>query len=230
MHIPDGFLSPGTSVVLLGVAAGFLVHSLAKVRQKFLVREKSAVLATPDGLEMGGRIKQRLTRYGRAKIWRMASVAAFIFAAQMINFPVAQGTSGHLLGGVLAAILLGPLEGFLVIAAVLIVQSLVFADGGLLALGANIVNMGLIGSMGGYYLYVLLKKRSGNKWLAVGLAAWLSVVVASAFCSLELAISGTSTLILTLAAMVKVHMLIGVGEAIVTIAMIKILKDAKSKS
>ena len=224
MHIPDGFLSPGASVALLGAAVGFLFHALKTVRQKMLVREKKSVLATPEGLELAGSTKTRLSKYGREKIYKMATVAAFIFAAQMVNFPVAHGTSGHLLGGVLAAILLGPLEGLLVIAVILTMQSLVFADGGLLALGANVFNMGVIGAVGGYYFYKYLLKYLKKMWPAAFVAAWASVVVAASICAVELAISGTETLGVTLPAMAGVHALIGLGEGIITVAVLLAMK------
>ncbi|MBU1178503.1 energy-coupling factor ABC transporter permease [Patescibacteria group bacterium] len=224
MHIPDGFLSPGMATVLLGVAASFFIHAWWQVRRRLLVEEKQAVLATTEGLELSGKVKTRFTKYGREKIWRMASVAAFVFAAQMINFPVAEGTSGHLLGGVLAAILLGPLEGFLVIAIILIVQSLVFADGGLVALGANIFNMGIVGAIGGYYFYKFLFKYLKKMWLAAFIAAWTSVVVAASFCAVELAISGTETINIVLPAMAGIHVLIGLGEGIITVLVLLAMK------
>jgi len=224
MHIPDGFLSPGTAVILLGAAVGFLFQALKSIRQKVLVKENKSVLATPEGLELAGSTRTRLSKYGREKIYKMATVAAFIFAAQMINFPVTSGTSGHLLGGVLAAILLGPLEGLLVIAVILTTQSLVFADGGLLALGANIINMGVIGTVGGYYFYKFLLKYLKKMWLAAFVAAWASVMVAASFCALELAISGTETLGVVLPAMVGVHALIGLGEGVITIVVLLAMK------
>jgi cobalt/nickel transport system permease protein len=147
----------------------------------------------------------------------MGVMAAFIFAAQMLNFPVAGGTSGHLLGGVLAAVLLGPWAGALVIAVVLVVQCLLFQDGGLTALGANIVNMSFVGSACGYWIYAAARTATSGKTLvAAAAAAWCSVVLASAACAVELALSGTVPLRTALPAMVAVHALIGVGEAAIT--------------
>ena len=137
----------------------------------------------------------------------MGVLSAFIFAAQMINFPVMGGTSGHLLGGVLAAVLLGPWAGAVVIASVLIFQCLVFQDGGLTALGANILNMALAGTLGGYFIYrVIAKLLGGRRGIVTGAvaAAWLSVVAAASLCALELALSGTSPLGLVLPAMAAV--------------------------
>ncbi len=123
----------------------------------------------------------------------MGMVSAFVFAAQMVNFPVGPGISGHLLGGVLAAVILGPWGGAGVIAAVLIVQCLLFADGGLIALGANFVNMGLIGAVGGYAVYAPLRRLIGGRAgivLGAMAAAWVSVVVSAGTCRLEMAASG----------------------------------------
>jgi cobalt/nickel transport system permease protein len=149
----------------------------------------------------------------------MGVMSAFIFAAQMLNFPVAGGTSGHLIGGVLAAVLLGPSGGALVITIVLVVQCLIFQDGGLTALGANVINMALVGSVFGYYVYRTVRAGSADKGrviTAVAIASWLSVVAASAVCAVELALSGTVPLRVALPAMVSIHCLIGFGEAVIT--------------
>lgn len=151
-------------------------------------------------------------------------MAAFIFAAQMFNFQVAGGTSGHLLGGVLAAVLLGPWSATLVMACVVAVQALVFQDGGLVVMGANIFNMGVIGTFGGFVVYRLLAGVLGGedraRIPAAGIAAWLAVVAGAAVMAVELAASGTSPIGLALPAMVGVHVLIGVGEALITMAAI----------
>jgi cobalt/nickel transport system permease protein len=194
MHIPDGFLNAGTSIGGVVVAAGGLGLSVRRTAQ--ILEEKQAPLA---GL-----------------------VAAFIFAVQMLNFPVAAGTSGHLLGGLLAAVLVGPWAGAICVAVVLIVQALLFADGGLTALGINIVNMALIGTFGGYGIFILLRRmlprtRAGVL-VASGVAAMLSVVLASIGFAIEYAIGGTGGApVSTVAtAMIGVHLLIGVGEGIIT--------------
>lgn len=149
-------------------------------------------------------------------------MAAFIFAAQMFNFPVAGGTSGHLLGGVLAAVLLGPWGGTLVMACVVGVQALVFQDGGLVVMGANIFNMGVVGTLGGYALYRAVAAVAGGEARmrvpAAAIAAWASVVAAAALMAVELALSGTTDLAIALPAMLGVHMLIGVGEGLITAA------------
>jgi len=149
----------------------------------------------------------------------MGVMAAFIFAAQMINFPVAGGTSGHLLGGALAAITLGPWAGMLVMTAVITVQGLLFQDGGLLVMGANILNMGLITAAIGYGLYRGSSLGNRSLKLAVaGVAAWLSVMGAALFTSLQLWLSGTSQLQIVIPAMLTVHAVIGLGEAFITVA------------
>jgi cobalt/nickel transport system permease protein len=191
MHIPDGFLSPPVWASGWAAAVAFLSWSVNKTRQ--LLQEKMVPL--------------------------MGVMCAFIFAAQMLNFPIMGGTSGHLLGGVLAAVLLGPWAASLVLACVLVVQCLVFQDGGLFALGANIFNMAVMGTLGGYGLFrVIFRLMPSSRGFAaaVAVAAWFSVVLASASCAVELAISGTARFGSVFLAMVGVHALIGIGEAFIT--------------
>lgn len=150
----------------------------------------------------------------------IAAVASFIFAAQMINFPVQNGTSGHLIGATLATTLLGMPFGILVMSLVLAIQCLVFADGGLSVLGANILNMAIIGSLAGGIInkYFFQENISSlKKYSYLSLTSWLSVVLAALACSLELSISGTIELLKVLPAMLIVHTLIGIGEALITI-------------
>lgn len=148
--------------------------------------------------------------------------AAFVFAAQMVNFPVAAGTSGHLLGGVLAAVLLGPWVGSVVVTVVLVVQALVFADGGLTALGLNLFNMALVGAVGGWYLYraVLraLPNRPGSVPVAAGISAGVSVVLAALCFTLQYALGGEGNAAVgaVAAGMAGVHTVIGVGEGLIT--------------
>jgi len=203
MHIPDGFLSTNVWAGAWVISAGVLGICIKKTKE--ILKDKMVPL--------------------------MGVVSAFIFAAQMVNFPVAGGTSGHLLGGVLAAALLGPWAGAVVIACVLVVQSLIFQDGGLTALGANILNMSIIGTMGGYILYRLAAKAIGGaKGIIIGvaIAAWTSVVLASSACAVELALSGTSPLHIALPAMAIVHALIGIGEAVVSSLVIGFVLKARS--
>jgi len=160
----------------------------------------------------------------------MGIISALIFALQMINFSIPGGTSGHLLGGALAAIVLGPNAGAIVIAVVLIVQAFIFMDGGVVALGANIFNMAIVGVYGSYLIYWLICKISKSKaafFISVAVVSWLSVVIASFFAALELGISGTYALEITLKAMVGVHMIIGIGEAVITVAIIAFINKAR---
>jgi cobalt/nickel transport system permease protein len=190
MHIPDGFLSPSVFASAWVAAAGGVAWALRRTRRT--LHERMVPL--------------------------MGVMAAFIFAAQMINFPVPGGTSGHLLGGVLAGVVLGPWAGSVVLALVLAVQCLVFQDGGLTALGANIVNMALIGCALSTFLYAGLRRllpRLGPTATAAG-CAWASVVLAAAACASELALSGTSPIHIVLPTMMLVHAVIGVGEALIT--------------
>lgn len=160
----------------------------------------------------------------------MGVMSAFIFAAQMINFPVMGGTSGHLFGGVLAAVLLGPYAGAVVLTCVLIFQCLIFQDGGLLSLGANVFNMAVIGTIGGYVLFNILHRIIGDKkGLLIGAAvsSWISVVSAAFFCALELALSGTSPLRIVLPSMVGIYALIGIGEALITVAVLSFVQKVR---
>lgn len=206
MHIPDGFLDPKTWGALYGVSGGTTGYALYRLRN----------------------------RLDEKKIPMLGITAAFVFAAQMLNFPVAGGTSGHFLGAVLACTLLGPLEGYLVMVVVLLVQCLFFADGGLTALGANIFNMGIVGGLLCYYLLTFAKaalaKRSGEKaalLASVAVFSWFSVVLASIACAFELAISGTVPLGTVLPAMAGVHVLIGIGEAIITTVVVSVVLQAR---
>jgi len=198
MHIPDGFLDTKTWVSLGAISAGFIALSVARTNRKM----------------------------GEKHIPLMGVMAAFIFAAQMLNFPVAGGTSGHFMGSVLAAILLGPFAGILIMATVLIVQCLVFADGGLTALGANIFNMAVVGSLVGYLVYFILHliiRGKAGRLLAAFMAGWISIVLASSACAVELAVSGTSPINVVLPAMGGVHALIGIGEGLITVVVISFI-------
>jgi cobalt/nickel transport system permease protein len=154
-------------------------------------------------------------------------MAAFVFAGQMVNFPVAPGVSGHLLGGVLASVMLGPWAGAVVIAAVLLVQCFLFGDGGVTAIGANFVNMGLVGAVGGYAIYSTLRRLIGGQrgiLIAAMVAAWFSVLLASGAFAIELAASGHRADFLgILSWMALVHAAIGLGEAIITGLVVRFL-------
>ena len=160
----------------------------------------------------------------------MGVMAAFIFAAQMLNFPVAGGTSGHLVGGALAAIVLGPWAAILVMTAVVGLQALLFQDGGLVVLGINLLNMSIVSVLAGYAAYWLSRKLGTTfKHLLIGafIAAWLSVVASATTTALQLGISGTTPLALALPAMIGVHMLIGIGEALITVFALSFIRAAR---
>ena len=200
LHIPDGFLNVTVSVICWMLTV--LTLGLAISRTNRLLGEQQVPL--------------------------MGIMAAFIFAAQMINFPVAGGTSGHLLGGTLAAITLGPWAGMLVMTAVIAVQALLLQDGGLLVMGANILNMGLITVAIGYGLYRGVAGGSRAMKLTVaGVAAWLSVMAGALFTSLQLWLSGTSPLQVVIPAMLGIHALIGLGEALITVAALSFILQSR---
>ncbi len=191
MHIPDGFLDPKTALATGILAAAGLAVALRQTH-KNLPRKQIPLL----GLS-----------------------AAFVFTAQMLNFPVAGGTSGHLIGAVLTAALLGPSAAVIVISCVLIVQCFMFADGGITTLGANIFNMALVGGVGGWTLYHLLTRIFPGLFgriLGATFAAWASTVLASIACAGQLAASGTVTWSLAFPTIAGIHALIGIGEGLIT--------------
>lgn len=191
LHIPDGFLSFFVSLFCWGITTLVLAIAISRTNKSL----------------------------GERQIPLMGVMAAFIFAAQMINFPVAGGTSGHLLGGALAAMVLGPWPAMLVMTAVIAVQGLLFQDGGLLVMGANILNMGLLTVAIGYGLFRGTFGLSRPvKLIVAGIAAWLSVMAGAFATSLELWLSGTSNLQTVVLAMLGVHAVIGAGEALITVA------------
>lgn len=191
MHIPDGFLNIFVSLACWAIT--LIILSLAVAATRRDLDERLVPLA--------------------------GIMAAFIFAAQMLNFPVAGGTSGHFIGAALAFIVLGPWLGLLAMTAVVAVQALLFQDGGLVVMGANILVMGIVP---GFLAYGLHRGGRGRghtlQLLLTGAAAWLSVMGAATIVSLLLAFSGTSSLTVVLPAMLGVHALIGLGEALITVA------------
>lgn len=199
LHIPDGFLSTSVSIVLWVLTVLAIAVSLRRV-----------------GADLGER-----------QVPLMGVLAACIFAGQMLNFPVAGGTSGHLIGAALAAILLGPWAGILVLTCVVGIQALIFQDGGLLAMGSNIFNMGVVSVFSAWGVYRLAQMFSrGARWgLFVGgfAAAWISVQVASLATALQLAASGASPANIAVPAMAGVHALIGIGEGLITVGALTFL-------
>lgn len=194
MHVPDGFLDAPTSVATGVVAAAGVAVALRGARRE--LDDRTAPMA---GL-----------------------VATFVFAGQMMNFPVAAGTSGHLLGGALAAVLVGPFTAVLCISVVLLVQALLMADGGITALGTNITLMALVGVVAGWLIFAglraVLPKRLSLVAPLAAIAAAISVPVVAAVFTLLFAIGGTAPVDLgkVLTAMIGWHIAIGLGEAVIT--------------
>lgn len=199
MHIPDGFLSTSV-IVTTNIAAAAAVGAALK--------------------RVGRELDEK-------RIPMMSVMSAFVFGVQTLNFPIVGGTSGHVIGSFLTALLVGPDAALIVMTVVLIVQALLFNDGGVLALGANILNMALIGGWGCYWIYRWLAKLSGNETVAVTVSAWLSVVLGAVACAFELALSGTVPLTVVAPAMAAFHAVIGGGEALVTVAAFSFLKKTK---
>jgi cobalamin biosynthesis protein CbiM len=206
MHIPDGFIDLKTSAAV--ATAGVIGVGVALRGAKNQLTEKSAPLA---GL-----------------------TAVFVFAVQMLNFPVAAGTSGHLLGGALAAVLVGPYAATLAITVVLIIQAFLFADGGLTALGLNIFNMSIVGVWVGYAIFLLVRKIMPKKKASIAIAAavagFVSVPAAAAGFVLQYAVGATATYETStvLAAMISTHILIGIGEAIITFLTVSAVLASRS--
>lgn len=194
LHAPDGFLDAGTAIVTAGISI---------VVVGFALRQSQSQLAD-RAIPLAG------------------TTAAFVFAAQMFNFPVAAGTTGHLIGGALAAILLGPSVGAIVVTIVVVVQALAFADGGLTALGYNVLNMAIIPAYGGYAVFRLFRRMvprtTGGVIGATGIAAWASVVMSAIAFSILWLFGATAPVAFddVFMAMVGVHSLIGVGEAVIS--------------
>lgn len=203
MHIPDGFMSPVVSIIFWLISAAVVGYALWRVNR-----------------EMDER-----------KVPLMGVLAAAIFAGQMLNFAVTGGTSGHLMGAALATILLGPWASIVVMTAVVSIQALLFQDGGLLALGTNIFNMAIIGTFVAYALYQLLerllKEKKWGLYVSGFVAAWASIVIAALVVALQLALSSTSPVNLALPAMGGIHMLIGIGEGLITVGALAFIASTR---
>ena len=206
MHIPDGFIDPKTSAAFAAASIAGVGYALRGAKRQ--LNEKSAPLA---GL-----------------------TAVYVFAVQMINFPVAAGTSGHLLGGVLAAVLVGPFAATLAITVVLLIQGFLFADGGLSALGLNIFNLALIGVWVGYGIFLIVRKvlpkKKSSIAISSAIAAFISVPIAALGFVFQYAIGATATFSTetVLAAMIGTHILIGIGEAVITFLTISAVIASRS--
>jgi cobalt/nickel transport system permease protein len=202
MHIPDGFLDAKTFIPLDAGGAAYVALAASRVRRTF--NERAMPL--------------------------MAVLAAFIFAAQMLNFPVAGGTSGHFCGAALAAILLGPWAAGLILTVVLVIQALAFGDGGVLALGANVFIMGIVAPWAAWGIYRGVRafiKSDAGRWVGTAAGAWVAIVAAATACALELTISGTVPGNVVIPAMAGIHGLIGIGEAIITVGALAAIRAAR---
>jgi cobalt/nickel transport system permease protein len=197
MHIPDGFLTNRLAVSLDVVSGASVFYAARQVK-----------------MDISGRM-----------VPIMGVLAAFVFAAQMLNFPILGGTSGHLIGGSLLAILLGPMAGSLAMTTVVIAQALFLQDGGLVALGANIFNISAATCFSGYALFKLLGGRNGGRRLLIAgfFAGWFSLMVSSACCALEMGLSGAIPLHIGLTAMMGYHAVVGVVEGMFTAGVLNFL-------
>ncbi|MCJ7737674.1 MAG: energy-coupling factor ABC transporter permease [Anaerolineae bacterium] len=204
MHIPDGFLSVIVSLVLWGISVIVIGFALKRVNTDLEERQ----------------------------IPLMGILGAAVFAGQMLNFSVTGGTSGHLLGAAIVTILLGPWPAMLVMTCVVGVQAIVFQDGGLLALGANLFNMAIVGVAVANFAQRFIQRLAGNRpWVTVvsGFASgWLSILIASLACGLQLALSGTSPANVAVPAMAAIHALIGIGEGLITAGALAFVASARS--
>ena len=199
MHIPTGFLTHQVWVPMGVVAASGTGYALKKT---------------------GSEMDERRTPV-------MGVLAAFIFAAQMVNFPVLGGTSGHLIGSALAVAVLGMWPAMVVMTSVVLMQAILFQDGGLEALGANVFNMAILGCLlSGPVIGFGRKYGPRAFYLSAAIAGWLSVTGAAVFCALQLALSGTSPLVVVLPAMAMIHAVIGIFEGVITIIALRFITSA----
>jgi cobalt/nickel transport system permease protein len=202
MHIPDGFLTNRLALSLDVISGAGILYAARMAKVEFSNR----------------------------MVPIMGVLGAFVFAAQMLNFPILGGTSGHLIGGSLLAILLGPLAGSLTMATVIIAQALFMQDGGLVAIGANIFNIGTVTCLSGYAVFKLLGgySDSGKRLLLAGfLAGWVSLMISAACCALEMGLSGAIPLRAGLATMLGYHAIVGIVEGILTAGVLNFLKKVR---
>ncbi len=200
LHVPDGFLNIPISVLCWIVTLIVLYFAVKQAQLDF--DERLVPLA--------------------------GIMAAFIFAGQMLNFPVAGGTSGHLVGATLAFVVLGPWVGLLAMTAVISLQALLFQDGGLVVMGANILIMGIVPGFVGYGVFQMVKNQARGVQLGVtAVAAWASVMIAALVTALLLGFSGTTSLGIAIPAMLGIHALIGIGEALITVAALSFIMQTR---
>jgi cobalt/nickel transport system permease protein len=200
MHIPDGFIPITQCIVYWIIALVFIALALRWAR----------------------------TELSEEKVPIVAVLAAAIFAMQAFNLPVGMGTSGHLVGGALAAIVLGsPFAAVFILSIVLIIQGVIFGDGGITTMGVNIINMGVIGGFVGYYGYTGIRSVVKNPYVSAGIAAWFACFIPALAASVELWIAGTFPLVPGLVAMGTYHAAIGIIEGVVTAAAVYLIIHAR---
>jgi len=200
MHIPDAFIPMGQALVYWVIALVFIVLALRWARRSM----------------------------GEEKVPLVAVLAAGIFAIQALNIPIPWGTSGHMVGAALAAIVLGsPFAGVFVLTLVLLVQGIIFGDGGITVMGANIINMGVVGGFVGYYGYTGIKAVIGNAYAAAFIAGWAALFVSAILCAVELAIAGTFPLVPALIGLGLYHAVIGLIEGGITAVALYLIASAR---
>lgn len=199
LHIPDGFLNNWVSLACWVITAIILAIALRNANKLF--DERLVPLAGIMG--------------------------AFIFAGQMLNFPVAGGTSGHMVGALLAFVVLGPWLGLIAMTAVIVLQALLFQDGGLVVMGGNIIVMGIVPGFIGYGVYKLLNRKEGVSLPLAGVSAWVSIMAAALITALLLGFSGTADFGIVVPIMLGVHALIGIGEALITVSALGFIQRAR---
>ncbi len=200
MHIPDFMFPVAQSLVYWVIALIFIVLALRWARHSM----------------------------GEEKVPLVAVLAAGIFAIQALNIPIPWGTTGHMVGAALAAIVLGsPYAGVFVLTLVLLVQGIIFGDGGILAMGANIINMGVVGGFVGYYGYTAINGVLNNAYVAAFIASWASLFLSSLLCAVELAIAGTFPLVFGLISMGTYHAVIGLIEGAITAIALYLIASAR---
>jgi len=202
MHIPDGFLTNRVAVSLDVVSGANILYAARRARVDFSSR----------------------------MVPIMGVLGAFVFAAQMLNFPILGGTSGHLVGGCLLSVILGPMAGSLTMATVVLAQALFLQDGGLVALGANIFNISVVTCFSGYAIFKLLggSAEGGRRLLIAGfVAGWFSLIISSSCCALEMALAGAIPLRVGLATMSGYHALVGIVEGMLTAGVLGFLSKVR---
>jgi cobalt/nickel transport system permease protein len=226
MHIPDGFLNDNLAIGLLTASIGMLGYCLNRTLKTVTVTLgflTDNISGTTLGSQLFG-FCENTSKYFQ----HLMLIALWVFAFQMFNIPVKTTTSAHLLGGVFAAILAGPFAGFVIMSFVLVIQSLFFSDGGILAVGANILNMAFIGSFLSYYVYKAFSIKSC--YFGIFGACFFSVMTASLLCLVELELSGSISFSTAFKHMMSLHLGVACIETLITIVLLKVFTSINGKS